>query len=528
MRRRYARPKEGFMHKSAAKNKPHIQQDFRSKNIILSRFGKQISPIEYLERIFPDDFIVCGPWGVSVIPHAEKEMVFSLPHADQIFTPYCTFFQNFYSKRTAKQLLCLTVDIEHVTPLQLEALLKHMFALKGFIKPTYVVNSGRGIHFVYQLQEPLELFDHVKPAVKKMLMALCSRIKKQFGQWRLEIDYPASCDFAHAFRAPGTMTKIGEVATVFYTGEPVSVKRLASFLKIKIETSKPRDRRYTTKQKRGVFVAETDNNKNLSVLPRGNKGFYHHCFMALNIDHKSENRYLALFGLAVVGWKCRIPREEVLYDLKLLQGMWNEYAIQHGLPIIRDNEIEKAMKGYSPKYTLVKAETLGEWMNIRFNKNKRNYRKRKEHLEWVAETKRKNTAQKIVQVLLSAQRYGTPLTIMEIAEQTNLSRQTIYNRLKDLHITPEQIRKGTYKIPEEYLQDAPQNIEQSNYAVEQRSGDGNVNLIGLIPPYEVSTSVQSLQTKKKETEKLKKKQKKKRKAVEKLRKKQKKKQKKRK
>jgi glutamine amidotransferase-like uncharacterized protein len=117
---------------------------------------------------------------------------------------------------------------------------------------------------------------------------------------------------------------------------------------------------------------------------------------------------------------------------------------------------------------------------------------------------------------------------MEIAEQTNLSRQTIYNRLKDLHITPEQIRKGTYKIPEEYLQDAPQNIEQSNYAVEQRSGDGNVNLIGLIPPYEVSTSVQSLQTKKKETEKLKKKQKKKRKAVEKLRKKQKKKQKKRK
>jgi len=425
-----------------------FRKEFRGKNIILSRFGKQISPLEYLERIFPDDFIVCGPWGVTAVPHAEKEVAFNLPHADQIFAPYCTFFQGFYSKKTAKQLLCMVVDIEGVSPIQLETMLRHMATLKTFVTPTYIVNSGRGIHFVYQFQSPLELYNHVKPAVKKMAQKLCSKVKKTFEQWFLEIDYPASCDFVHAFRLPGTMTKIGESATVFQVGEAVAVSQMEDFLKVqlpKIDTIDTKEPKRNSRRQEGVPMS-------IEILPRGHQAFYYFCFRNLRLDEtKAENRYLALFGLAVVGWKCRIPREDVRMDLLLLQEVWNMNAEKNGLPPILDKEIEKAMKGYSPKYTLVKAETLGEWMGITFNKNKRNFRKRKDHLEWVAEEKKRQSIEKIVRVLLGAQYAGKRLKIADIIRMTGLNHQTVYSRLRDLRITPEQIRKGTYVIPKEYV-----------------------------------------------------------------------------
>lgn len=437
-----------------------FRKEFRDKNVILSRFGQQISPLEYLEKIFgTNDFIVCGPWGVTIIPHADREDIFFLSPVDQIFIPYCSFFQNYYSLKTAKQLLCLVVDIEHLTPLQVETMFRHMFALKGFIKPTYVVNSGRGIHFVYQLQNPLELYNRVKPAVKKMAQKLCSKIKKTFERWDLVIDYPASCDFAHAFRAPGTMTKIGEVATVFHVGEAVTQEQMEEFLQIelpKIESKiKPKKEEFRKKE----------NPMSVEVLPRGHQAFYYYCFRTLRLDaHKSENRYLALFGLAVVGWKCRIPREDVRMDLLLLQEMWNRNAEKNGLPLIKDNEIEKAMKGYSPKYTLVRAEVLGEWLGITFRKNKRNYRKRKEHLEWMFGNRIKESRAKVVSVLLELK--GAPTTIKEIIEATGMARNTVRRRLRELGLTNEHLHQGTYM----------------KVLFAQFGGEGQNN--DIIPPYD--------------------------------------------
>lgn len=450
-------------HKSQEpKSRLRIRKEFRQKNTVLSTLGTPVAPMDYISSIWGEnDIISCGPWGVTVVPHEDHEDIFSLSPVDQIFTPYCTFFRNYYSKKTARQLLCLVVDIEYVTPKQVENIVQK---LKGTtLEPTYIVNSGRGIHFVYQLQKPVEAYSKVKPFIGKLLRALCARINRKFADLHLEIDYPASCDFIHAFRVPGTQTKIGEVATAFRIGEKVDIYTIARSLRLKapLLEKKPKPRRVQRERK---IVTSPD-------APNGHPRFYEYCLRKLQEEMKTEYRYMALFALAIVGWKCRIPEEQVRYDLISLQERWNEYALRKGMPTLKNKEIEKAMKGYDQKYTKVTSRILADWLGVTFKTNKRNGRKRRDHLNLVAKQKRKSSIEKIWNVLVEAKRKRVRLTITKLAYLAGVSRRTVYNRLSDLGISVEEVRKGTYILGE----------------------NKRVQLIDIIPPLLVSSTAPRIQ-----------------------------------
>jgi hypothetical protein len=416
--------------------------------------------MDYVSSIWGEnDIISCGPWGVTVVPHEDHEDIFSLSPVDQIFTPYCTFFRNYYSKKTARQLLCLVVDIEHVTPKQVENIVQK---LKGTaLEPTYIVNSGRGIHLVYQLKKPVEAYSKVKPFIGKLLRALCARISRMCKDLSLEIDYPASCDFIHAFRVPGTQTKIGEVATAFRIGEKADIYAIARSLRLKnipLLEKKPKSKPRVKRERKVSSGPDA---------PNGNPRFYEYCLRKLQEELKTEYRYMALFALAIVGWKCRIPEEQVRYDLISLQERWNEYALRKGMPTLKNKEIEKAMKGYDQKYTKVTSRILADWLGVTFKTNKRNGRKRRDHLNLVAKQKRKSSIEKIWNVLVEAKRKRVRLTITKLAYLAGVSRQTVYARLNDLGISVEEVRRGIYLSDES---------DENN----------SVKFIDIIPPLLVS------------------------------------------
>jgi hypothetical protein len=141
------------------------------------------------------------------------------------------------------------------------------------------------------------------------------------------------------------------------------------------------------------------------------------------------------------------------------------------MPTLKNKEIEKAMKGYDQKYTKVTSRILADWLGVTFKTNKRNGRKRRDHLNLVAKQKRKSSIEKIWNVLVEAKRKRVRLTITKLAYLAGVSRRTVYNRLSDLGISVEEVRKGTYILGE----------------------NKRVQLIDIIPPLLVSSTAPRIQ-----------------------------------
>lgn len=64
---------------------------------------------------------------------------------------------------------CLYIDLDHVAAKQLRRLCDADFF--GH-RPTYLVNSGNGVHLIYVLQEPVQTYDWAKKLLKRIHRAL--------------------------------------------------------------------------------------------------------------------------------------------------------------------------------------------------------------------------------------------------------------------------------------------------------------------------------------------------------------------
>ena len=90
------------------------------------------------------------------------------------------------------------------------------------------------------------------------------------------------------------------------------------------------------------------------------------------------HRYLSLFALAIIAYKCRIPRAQIEEDIGDLVDLFNQ---KEHMQKVRENEIEKALTGYSQKFVKVNSYTLEEYLGFTFHrKTKRNGLKQGEHL----------------------------------------------------------------------------------------------------------------------------------------------------
>ena len=127
--------------------------------------------------------------------------------------------------------------------------------------------------------------------------------------------------------------------------------------------------------------------------------------------------------MAVIAYKCRVPASELERDLYSLLDTFNDRAISS---VVRDREIQKAIKGYNRKAKFAKADKLEEWLGFAFaRRTKRNYRSRNEHLQLARKSRNdKQQAQKIG--ILKAYLHDHPqASNTELSEMLAMSRSTI-------------------------------------------------------------------------------------------------------
>ncbi len=389
-----------------------LQTEFLQKNSLLSSRFISVSPEEYIDSIYgqKDELIVVlgsekDKEGRIIergtVIRVPTEELWKLSWRSNVYLPYADFHRNYYSSKTLKAVRAFVVDCDGVTSATLGKVVKYLWSSLP-AQPTYIVNSGKGVHFIYQLDKPVEV-----KGLRWSINKLNEAIQNSFTAF-LEVDkHPV----VHPYRFPGFLTKINTTATAFRVRGAYTLEELMKLFEIKpkkAEKGKKQD-----KQK-----------GELLVLPNGRRAFFEwvlrKLFMNPPIPGRRQNSF---FALGIVSYKCRreVPYEEALETIPMVYEDMMRRNLHIGFTI--EEAYEAFQKGYQPKYVRASWKYLCELLGWEYRPNKRNGRTREEHLKYLQRIRQvqKEEKEEHIRRLLSM-----GYTKSEIAEMLGMSRRNLY------------------------------------------------------------------------------------------------------
>ena len=351
---------------SPKSNAREMRAEFIKKNNILGRKYKLVSPLDYYITMFGADIdeehillLINDKTKYHKSSDIDDILMLSQQRSDAFIFP-CAFFKGYVNKATLRKIYAITIDLDGVSPKDLSRLVLSNYA--GGLVPTHVVNSGHGVHFVYNLSVPIECYDYLKPQIHKISIALKSKLGKRLKNGHA--DYNTS--IMQSYRVVGSLTKLGQVTTAYRVGKSWGVEELAQILNVDWQAKtvilpKPKKEKPS---------------KKVGYLPNGKNRFWQYCLKRMQ-DVPEGNRYTALYALSIVAYKCRIPIAELKKSLESCIDYYNG----RDNTIVKRAELNKAIKGYAQKNVLVSSQKLEEYFGWEFErKTKRNGRTREDHL----------------------------------------------------------------------------------------------------------------------------------------------------
>ena len=213
-----------------ATRKPTDKQLYKMKNVVLREHCQQVTPLEFYREVFPE-----GSLGVPGRPEIQRpNMIFTMIETNAVGAPHAfnrlVFDDLEEISRTdgaefavaspvayrgknrtaanAHHLWGFCIDLDGVKMEQLRDLL---FQIKNDVlpAPTYIVNSGHGLHIYYLLEEPVPLYKHLHRPLDELKKGLTKIV---WNRYTSEID-PEKRQFQgifQGFRMPGTQSKLGK------------------------------------------------------------------------------------------------------------------------------------------------------------------------------------------------------------------------------------------------------------------------------------------------------------------------------
>ena len=392
-----------------------LRREFNEKSAILEKHGKLASPAEYYEDMY-------GIYGNEIMPYAMSDATPAIQRArnidevlqiavfrNDIYTYSCSFFGGWPKERLVKDVYAFVIDLDCVSPADLRVLLKREIKK---LPPTYVVNSGQGLHIVYMFKVPVACYTKRKKVLKQAIKALAGLFKVKTYSYKVD----PTATLVHAYRVVGSRTKLGQTAKAYKVGEKREVVEMLKLLNIDTYLFEKHEKKQTTQRKASY-------NNDVAVLPTGRVRFYDSTYERVRHEVDEGHRYLSLFALAIIAYKCRVPREQAEEDISDLVDLFNQ---KEHVKRVRENEIEKAMMGYSQKFVKVNSYTLEEYLGFAFHRStKRNGLKQGEHLLIARAVKAaKQKATKEIQMKRYLQN-NPGASLKKIEEDLGWSRRTI-------------------------------------------------------------------------------------------------------
>lgn len=248
----------------------------------------------------------------------------------------------------------------------------------GLPRPTYLVSSGSGIHIYYVFKQPIPMFKNIVEELEKLKRRLTWQAWTQ-GASSLhdKVQYES---LFQGFRVVGTITKDGGRCRAFSVGEKVTVEYLNKFVPedhravsfvyksdLRLEDAKKKypewyQRRIVEKRPRNTWTCK--------------KAVYDWWIRKLKEGAEQGHRYWCIMTLATYAQKCGVPRETLEEDAYGLIPFMNTKGDE-----FTEDDVMHALEAYTDSYATYPIDTIVWRTGIPIEKNKRNGRKRADHVK---------------------------------------------------------------------------------------------------------------------------------------------------
>ena len=303
----------------------------------------------------------------------------------------------------------------------------------GLPRPTYLVFSGTGIHLYYVFKQPIPMFKNIATELEKLKKRLTWQAWTQ-GASSLhdKVQYES---LFQGFRVVGTITKDGGRCRAFSVGEKVTVEYLNKFVPedhravsfvyksdLRLEDAKKKypewyQRRIVEKRPRNTWTCK--------------KAVYDWWIRKLKEGAEQGHRYWCIMTLATYAQKCGVPRETLEEDAYGLIPFMNTKGDE-----FTEDDVLHALEAYTDSYITYPIDTIVWRTGIQIEKNKRNGRKRADHVKLMNFVRdeingnknwREGNGRPDKSFMVAAWRYSNPEgTKAECIRATGLSKPTVY------------------------------------------------------------------------------------------------------
>lgn len=458
--------------------------EFRKKEQLLSETFEEVDPLDFFHEVFPPETLSTyqlrdsdtntgRPCGIlkhclyispDGKPKLKKELLYDDYRAVELtqhnrfsLLGLCTYF-GVQGKSNARPSAChgLAIDLDAVRLQELTHLLGMLFE-KLLPVPTYIVNSGHGLHLYYVFEQPV-------PLQYAETVAVLDKVKHELVNmlWTDRTSADPNRQYQGIFqdmRVPGSWTKFGMknkdrcryVLRAYRTGEPVDLTYLTreigsyfpglteDWASISTRTRIPMEeakKLYPTWYKNIVVKGQEKG------YYKQSPGLYQWWLDIITQDTSREirtsregNRWNCLVILFVMAMKCGIPGEKALLDANDLIPFFNEK------PHSPENEftyhdVLSAFEYYKKKYVKWSNETIRNRCSIELPPPsiRRNGRSQEAHLERARQLRKLSSYEGVgrpanctLETEVLAWRAEHPTgTKADCVRDTGLSKPTVY------------------------------------------------------------------------------------------------------
>lgn len=323
---------------------------------------------------------ICNDKSKNHLITEDREIIHDLVNLDFVVTSPISYFGRRRSAKNSTLLYGLTFDLDGVSMKSLGNLL-HQFEHKANPTPTYIVNSGHGLHLYYIFKEPIKLYNHIKEPLKKLKFEL---INKLWNTNTSELKDRQYQGIFQGFRMVGSPTKFGKKHRLvsFKSGVKVDLNYLNHWVSDEAKVTETNYRStlsleqakkkypdwYERKIVQGIYKPKKWNIK---------RDLYDWWKQKIIVEASYGHRYFCLMVLAIYAKKCNITYEELERDAYKLMPILNDKANEPFTEV----DVKSALKSYNDNYTTFPRKDIEKLTAVSIPANKRNYRKQKEHVK---------------------------------------------------------------------------------------------------------------------------------------------------
>lgn len=408
-----------------------MKADFEWKSDVLENLGEEIRCDtfyqDYLFRELYDgdlgeDYkVLLTEYDAEAGNKIHKVDVGDIPnylHLNDVALSPCLFHKNWRRKKLLNYVSAFVLDIDKLRPAQLQRFFE-LFKEQRLLTPTFIANSGSGVHFYYLLDKmlPIDSVNHeANNLISEEIYARLYNDVKNKEKWKDAQKHWLGQDY----RVVNSKTKLNQTSRIFKVGEVYTIEQLIEHYGVEIDRGKRfaskgmikyagniaktlgvdlpdfsdaaatyefirenKDAAWAARQERREKLAQKQAKKKRKTDTTKKNGTWYQKTLIYSRDHTQAGfRFSSMKALALIASIESVPRDVFINDIRELAAYWATFDWKGDEFNQRNVEAIIRFFGKAGGYK-AKSETLEEWLGYEFKRigRKTNGRSQKDHLE---------------------------------------------------------------------------------------------------------------------------------------------------